>query len=198
MSIKTIFTALLLLISILSSSLFFTSCDIIPFPDNEKDGENLITSGNVDLQFSRTVGLELDTFEDASGVKSFDVNCWEPGYTVGYHYKAENVGETSLEYDFLMFADGKVSALANVIDVYYATPAKNLASNADLASFEYAGTLSKLLSGTGIITSGVLNSGEEVTLTIILHMQESAGNEYCGILLDADISVRLFANEKAN
>lgn len=102
-----------------------------------------------------------------------------------------------------ILANGIVSELADVIDVYYFETAKVL-TRATVKSGTKLGTLSEVLNNkhTGAISTKVAgnlkakNSGEDVkTVTIALHMQESAGNEYQNLSIGTDFTIQLLATQ---
>ena len=80
-------------------------------------------------------------------------------------------------------ANGEVSELADVIDVYYVDPAVQIATGADLANAPKIGTLTDVLAnlsetGSGELPAAAQGAESAHTITIALKMQETAGNEY--------------------
>jgi hypothetical protein len=60
---------------------------------------------------------------EASAGPIFNYDKWEPGYSVARHIKISNEGSLALKYKLTITANGEVSELADVIDVYYVDPA---------------------------------------------------------------------------
>lgn len=177
------------------------------FTDNVTSTGNIIKSGTLKVQMDWAEGdedPETATWKDASTGAIFNSELWEPGYTEAKHIKVSNVGTLALRYQMRILANGVVSELADVIDVYYLEEAEQL-SRANVATKgEKLGTLSEVLNNqntnaiskriAGNLTAkGTENSSK--TITIALHMQESAGNEYQGLSIGTDFSIQLLATQ---
>ena len=169
------------------------------FTDSTTSANNIIQSGNLDIEMYWAEGKEdpaTTTWQDASRGAIFNNENWEPGYTEVRHIKIANVGTLSLQYMVTIVANGEVSNLADVIDVYYIDPAVQVASREALADAPKLGTLTEVLAALGETGSGYLASGENDTITIALKMQESAGNEYQDTsLCDGGFSIQLIATQ---
>ena len=162
------------------------------FTDSVTSENNIIKTGTLDITMEWANGKEAPasaTWKDASQGAIFNNDLWEPGYTEARHIKIENVGTLALAWTLAIVPNGEVSELADVIDVYIygankyaASNAKQVADRDNLDSFQYVGTLTEVLS-TGI-ASGKLyaeaSTGKYTfdSMTIVLKMRESAGNEY--------------------
>ncbi len=94
-----------------------------------------------------------------------------------------------------MASDFEVSDLADVIDVYYADPAVQVASSDDLANATKIGTLTDVLAGMGETATGNLKKGESHVITLALKMQDDAGNEYMNKSIGTDFSIQLLATQ---
>ena len=184
--------ALLLCISMLIGSTFAW------FTDSVVSSGNIIQSGTLDVEMFWADGKEAPddsaNWIDASTGPIFDYDLWEPGYTLARQIKIENTGSLGLKYQISIEANGAVSDLADVIDVYYADPAVPV-SGRDLSGTTKIGTLTQVLAGMADTASGNLLAGENHTITLVLKMQESAGNEYQGMSIGTDFSVRLLATQ---
>lgn len=167
------------------------------FTDSVTSGNNIIKSGTLDVEMAWADG-KVDptsaTFTDASAGPIFDYENWEPGYAEARHIKISNVGTLALKYAVRIIPDGEVSALADVIDVYYADPAEQVADRA-LANLTKLGTLTQVLSGMGATANGTLIAGASDTITLVLKMQESAGNEYQNKSIGSTFSIQLVATQ---
>ena len=187
--------ALLLCVSMLIGSTFAW------FTDSVTSAGNIIKSGTLDISMKWADGKEEPAsanWQDASTTKIFNYDKWEPGYTEARHIAVKNEGTLALKYQLTIVPTGEVSKLAEVIDVYYINPAEQLGERADLSAYTPVGTLADLIdNGLGLdkIPSGSLVAGESFTATLVLKMQESAGNEYQNLSIGTDFSVRLLATQ---
>ena len=151
----------------------------------------------------------------------FNYTLWEPGYTQVETMKIANLGNLALKYQLNVIAnevqEGPNGAnLAEVIDVYMAfgpqTPTK-FADLSDTNVWWKCGTLKELMAnpngftqgkllpaGTDADAEGITLGGEngilvgDVTTTIALHMQETAGNEYQNLSL-GNVDINLVATQ---
>lgn len=170
------------------------------FTDSVTSANNVIASGNLDVAMywaegSQPVPTTDAEWEDASKGAIFNYNLWEPGYTQVRHIKIANEGSLALKYQVSIVANGEVSDLANVIDVYYVDPAVQVADRAALVNAPKLGTLTQVLAKLGETGYGELEAGEADTITLAFKMQESAGNEYMNKAIGTDFSVVLMATQ---
>ena len=177
------------------------------FTDSVVSTGNQIAAGNLQVDLVH-VGGGADgadvSLKDNPGHPVFDYANWEPGYTVMETLRVENKGSLALQFrldastaDAVLGAGGE--NLADVIDVYVYEGAGDAA---DTDSFQdmtpangwrKAGTLSALMADADGLAHGVLlpENAEpknqepvgSVQMTVALHMQESAGNEYQSLSL---------------
>ena len=185
--------ALLMCVSMLIGSTFAW------FTDSVTSGDNIIKSGTLDVTMewkdATTTGAQK-TYKDASQGAIFDYDKWEPGYVEAKNIKIGNNGTLALKYALNILANGEVSILADVIDVYFAEGEYTLESR-DLTKLTNVGTLADILKKMPSNTSGDLLAGESDTVTIALKMQETAGNEYQGLSIGSDFTVQLLATQLA-
>ena len=173
------------------------------FTDSVVSGGNIIKSGTLDVEMwyadgTKAVPTEYEgegAWTDASTGAIFNYDLWEPGYTEVRHIQIKNVGTLALKYKVQIVANGTVSDLADVIDVYYMDPAEKIDDRAALATKTPMGTLSQALAGMDATASGNLKAGDADTITIALKMQESAGNDYQNKSIGADFSIQLIATQ---
>lgn len=173
------------------------------FTDEVTSANNIIKSGTLDVEMMWAKGTEAAdaaTWYDASTGAIFDYDLWEPGYTEARHIKIENMGTLALNWTLAIVANGEVSELGDVIDVYCYDNygyggTKQVATRDELSDFEYKGTLTEWLS-TGIAANG-LKAGKSYSMTIVLKMREEAGNEYQNLSIGTDFAVKLIATQQA-
>ena len=173
------------------------------FTDKVVSENNIIKTGKLDVEMSWADGSldpNADTTEwkDASSGPIFDYANWEPGYAVARHLKITNAGTLALNYQMRIVANGVVSELADVIDVYYFAEDEAL-ERGDIADAEYLGTLTEVLGTQKNIAkkiNGSLEAGDPSDIhTIVLKMNEEAGNEYQNMDLGCTFSVELIASQ---
>ena len=168
------------------------------FTDSVTSAGNIITSGTLDVTMhwaEGTANPDTAEWKDASTGAMFTHDKWEPGYVDVKHIKIANVGSLALKYQISIVANGAVSALSDVIDVYYTDPAEAIASRTELIEEKKLGTLTDVLAGIGETGYGQLPAGEDHTITLALKMQESAGNDYQNKSIGTSFSVQLQATQ---
>ena len=180
------------------------------FTDSVTSESNIIKSGSLDVTMYWAQGNEdptSATWEDASTGAIFNNTLWEPGHTEARHIKIENAGTLAFNWTLTIAPNGEVSKLADVIDVYIYGANKYASSNAkqvvdrDVSNFQYAGTLNEVLN-TGIAAGKLYaeaGTGKYTfdSMTIVLKMRESAGNEYQNLSIGTDFSIKLLATQLA-
>lgn len=178
------------------------------FTDVVTSSNNIIKTGILDAVVTWTdkPGSAEDTWKDVQtdSTPVFDYKLWEPGYVAVRQLKVANNGTLAFKYKLQIIAKGTISdengvRLSDVIDVYYA-PSKVDVPNRDLENnpnLEYVGTLSEFVLGE-VSVNGVLLAGESNSVdyaTIVLKMQESAGNEYQNLSVGTSFDIMLFATQ---
>ena len=188
--------ALLLCVSMLIGSTFAW------FTDSVTSAGNIIKSGTLEISMNWADGKEAPasaTWKNAADGAIFNNDKWEPGYTEARHIAVKNEGTLALKYQLTIVPTGEVSKLAEVIDVYYINPAVQLGERADLSAYTPVGTLAQLInneiSAVDVMPNGKLNAGEGFVATLVLKMQESAGNDYQDLSIGTDFSVQLLATQ---
>ncbi len=173
------------------------------FTDSVTSNGNIIQSGTLDVEMYWAEGDEDPTADatvwtDASTGAIFKGDqLWEPGYTDAKHFKILNNGTLALNYQLRIVANGIVSKLADVIDVYYFENATQVTRDTAETGTKL-GTLTDIL-GTGKnianTVNGQLLATEEKAITLVFKMQESAGNEYQNLTVATDFSIELIATQ---
>ena len=172
------------------------------FTDSVASEGNVIQTGKLDVNLYWAEADEDPTaVSDWSTGKGaiFKNDKWEPGYTEAKHIKVANEGTLALKYQMRIIANGVVSELADVIDVYFFADAKQLDRNS-VTGGEHLGTLAEVLNvkhATNISNkvSGSLEAGTSKTITLALKMQEDAGNEYQNMSIGTDFSIQILATQ---
>ncbi|MBQ3088182.1 MAG: leucine-rich repeat protein [Clostridia bacterium] len=167
------------------------------FTDSVTSAGNIIKSGTLDVTMEwkdATPTGAQQVYKDASAGAIFNYDLWEPGYVEAKNIKISNVGTLALKYNLNIAANGEVSELADVIDVYFAEGEYTLASR-EMTELTKVGTLSDILDGMPANMAGDLKANTADTVTIALKMQETAGNEYQGLSIGSDFKVVLMATQ---
>ncbi|MBO7148871.1 MAG: hypothetical protein J6V93_03340 [Clostridia bacterium] len=168
------------------------------FTDSVESTGNIIKTGTLKVSMDWADG-KVDpasaTWTDASTGAIFNYDKWEPGYVEVRHIKIANEGTLALKYQVNIIPTGTVSELADVIDVYYLDPAKQIADREALGGVAKLATLTEAIAAMSTTATGNLVAGESTTLTIALKMQESAGNEYQNKAIGSDFRIRLLATQ---
>ncbi|MBQ8268131.1 MAG: leucine-rich repeat protein [Clostridia bacterium] len=167
------------------------------FTDSVTSAGNIIQSGTLDVEMEwkdATATGAQQTYKDASEGAIFNYDKWEPGYVEAKNIKISNVGTLALQYNLHIAANGEVSKLADVIDVYYAEGEYTLATR-EMTELTKIGTLTDVLAGMPANMTGDLEAGKNDLVTIALKMQEDAGNDYQGLSIGTNFSVILMATQ---
>ncbi len=169
------------------------------FTDEVVSANNIIKSGKLDVTMEWADGTtdpDNTVWTDASTGPIFtEDEIWEPGYVSVRHIKIANKGNLAFKYQVSIVANGEVSKLADVIDVYYADPAVQVADRTALTADNYLGTLADVLDILSSSASGKLLPENSDTITIALKMKETAGNEYQELSIGSTFSIKLLATQ---
>ncbi|MBR2908181.1 MAG: SipW-dependent-type signal peptide-containing protein [Clostridia bacterium] len=170
------------------------------FTDSVTSANNVIKSGTLDVEMYWAKGTEdpnadATAWEDASKGAIFNNDKWEPGYVEVRHIKISNVGTLSLKYQLHIAANGDVSDLADVIDVYFVDPAVQVSDRTALDGITPVGTLTEVLAGMPGNASGDLLANTSDVVTLAFKMREEAGNEYQNKAIGSDFAIQLLATQ---
>ena len=187
------------------------------FTDSVTSSGNVIKTGTLEVGFYWSEAYNVDPakaeWKDASAGAIFNNDKWEPGYTEARHLKIVNEGTLALRYKLAIIPHGEVSKLADVIDVYVINGAQELENrNEPIDQKYYVGSLrefigtqenvddsGKVIQTNNSITAGKLSGegteGSIYDATIVLKMQETAGNEYQNLSIGSDFSIQLLATQ---
>ena len=179
--------ALLLCITMLMGTTFAWFTDVVTSTGN------IIQAGNLDAEMYYSESLENPDWKNADGPAVFNYDKWEPGYTVVRYIKVKNAGNLNFKFQLSLDANGVVSKLGDVIDVYFVNPASQEIES--LEGLNNVGVLTNVIKNSNYMP-GTLTPGSEVILAIALHMQESAGNEYQKLeLCEGGFDLKLIATQ---
>lgn len=184
------------------------------FTDSETNSGNVIKSGALNLEAYWALGTQdpaaaTTTWNDIDSADAvYNYGNWEPGYTVARHFKIANEGSLAFKYKLVIVPNGAVSALAEVIDVYYVNPATQIDEYTDINSDLLVGTLADLIADPDGAAHGILlpesatpNNANEVkgstTATVVFKMRESAGNEYENMAIGDNFDIKVIATQYA-
>ena len=169
------------------------------FTDSATSAGNIIKTGNLDVELYWANGAEAvpTDREDWTNAKSGPLykedQIWEPGYTDAKHIMIANNGSLALKYQLAIIPEGEVSALADVIDVYFIDGGEQLGGAYDLSAYAPVGTLRDVINSG--IKQGSLEAGKTFTTTIVLAMRTTAGNEYQNLAIGTSFSIKLLATQ---
>ena len=167
------------------------------FTDEVTSANNIIKSGTLDVTMEwkdATATGAQQTYKDASVGAIFNYEKWEPGYVEAKNIKISNVGTLALKYHLNIAANGEVSDLSDVIEVYFAEGELDLTSR-EMTELNYIGTLTDVLAAMPDNMAGDLEAKTSDNVTIALKMKESAGNEYQELSIGSSFSVVLMATQ---
>lgn len=199
-----------LIVSILALVLCFTmllGTTYAWFTDEVTSSGNKVQAGTlkIDMLVRNSRGDYISVKDSKAPI--FDYDLWEPGYVAVANVKVANLGTLALQYSMQMITEGVADDLMNqslmlsdVIDVYYAAKEVILtdrdAFGVALAQKElkHIGTLTDVIFGGTMIKDTML-AGEEDFATIVLKMQETAGNEYQGLSVGTTFDLKIYATQ---
>ncbi len=186
-------------VSLLASAVLLAGATFAWFTDSVTNTGNKIQSGKLAVtleKFDPTAEEGKGGYVDAGSAPLFDYDKWEPGYTAVASVKIGNAGTLALKYQVDLVVKGEVSALADVIDVYYRKDAGAVSALPNsLDGLTRVGTLSEVLEKTGGAATGHLSMNGADFATIALHMQESAGNAYQELSIGAAFDIVVKATQ---
>ena len=169
------------------------------FTDTVSSNGNIITSGNLDAEMhwsDELLAADSDEWQDANGTPVFNYNNWEPGYTEVRYVKVSNAGSLNFRWKLTIEADGEVTDLSDVINVYYVNPVTAELTKDALAALTPTGTLTDVLDNKTSIEGRQLTPGSSQILAIAFHMDELAGNDYQKkALCEGGFSLKLLATQ---
>ena len=169
------------------------------FTDAVTSSGNIIASGKLDAEMywsDKLLAADSDEWNNADGTSVFNYNNWEPGYTEVRYVKVSNAGSLNFRWKLSIEAEGNVTDLSDVINVYYVNPVTAELTKEGLKSLTPAGTLTDVLENNTSLDGRQLTPDSSVILAIAFHMDELADNKYQNkSLCDAGFSLKLLATQ---
>ena len=172
------------------------------FTDSVTSSGNVIQTGDLDVEMYYANGTEDPStagWKNADGVAIFNYDNWEPGYADAKHIKIVNAGTLAFDWMLRITSSDVVGELAEVIDVYYFATASAYTRDA-VKNATPLGTLREVMNTAKNISNtvkGTLLADTETAFTIVLVMQEDAGNEYQNLSIGSDLSIEVFATQRS-
>lgn len=183
------------------------------FTDTATSTGNKIEAGSLSIDLLHHKNDKEISIKDNPQHKIFNYDKWEPGYTQVETLTIKNTGTLALQYKMNAVLNGEESnngkRLSDVIDVYMSFGENTVNSMEEISNngkWCKIGTLTEWLYNENLTSGKILPVGEQgadlaqgitagsSTVTVALHMQESAGNEYQGLSL-GDIGLVLNATQ---
>ena len=188
------------LISLVLCLTMFLGTTFAWFTDIVVSGGNVIQSGNLDAEMYWSDEYLASTDSGWTQVKDnkpiFTYDNWEPGYTEIKYIKVANAGNLNFKWKLSIEAEGKVTDLSDVIDVYYVNPVNGELTKQALAARTPDGKLTDVLANKTATEGDQLTPGGSVVLAIAFQMDKLAGNEYQEkSLCDKGFSLKLLATQ---
>ena len=188
------------LVSLVLCLTMFLGTTFAWFTDIVVSGGNIIQSGKLDAEMYWSDEYLASTDSGWTQVKDnkpiFTYDNWEPGYTEIKYIKVANAGNLNFKWKLSIEAEGKVTDLSDVIDVYYVNPVNGELTKQALAARTPDGKLTDVLANKTATEGDQLTPGGSVVLAIAFQMDKLAGNEYQEkSLCDKGFSLKLLATQ---
>ena len=170
------------------------------FNDSVTSSGNKIQAGtlNIDLLVKKNQNEYASVKDSQAAI--FNYEKWEPGYTEVRNVMVKTTGNLALKYTMKIVpknATEDALKLAEVIDVYYANT--EVTTDRNLSGLTKIGTLKDVFTGAaGTIINDTLipdQGNTEDYATIVLKMQESAGNDYQGLSVGNGFDLQVLATQ---
>ncbi|MBQ7349118.1 MAG: hypothetical protein IJW47_03900 [Clostridia bacterium] len=200
------------LIAIVVSMTMLMGATFAWFTDTESSDSNIIKSGELSVGaywLDATIDpqqTEISDWNKFSDGAVFNYDKWEPGYVEAKHLMVVNEGNLAFKYKLLIMPNGRVSELANVIDVYCVDQATQITDRSMLTENIKIGTLAELITDIDGAAYGILLPKDAIakdqnevveskSITIALKMREGVGNDYSGMSIGTDFSLKVYATQ---
>ncbi|MBQ7968676.1 MAG: hypothetical protein IJ292_02520, partial [Clostridia bacterium] len=195
------FLVLVMCISMLVGSTFAW------FTDSVTSGNNVIKSGNLDIELEYYNGTEWKTVNGATNL--FDETLWEPGHTDVVYLRLRNIGSLALKYELAINivsetpginVAGDEFLLSDYIRMGVAEGQKPSFASRDAAKTAVSATAG--LISEGYVADGEMVKGaEDLYMAVVVYMPSSVDNEanYRGDTAPSiDLGINLVATQLMN
>lgn len=178
------------------------------FTDSVVNKGNKIEVGTLDIVLEEL--NDKGEYQPVGEEPIFNYNLWEPGYSDYAVLRVRNNGTLALKWYLQLVANGAAGELGDVIDVYALvqegtaiTEVPTSLEDAVAKGYKDVGTLNELMADPDGAAHGILYAATnkpvdgyyEAYAGIVLHMQESAGNEYQGASIGTTFDLVLNATQ---
>lgn len=173
------------------------------FTDSVTSANNIIKAGNLDVEMYWATSLTSEWKNvETDDTPMFNNDRWEPGYTEVRYVKIKNAGSLAFKYSLAVIPNGKVGALADVIDVYHVVNPTTDLTSSDVASLPKVGVLKDVL-GTHTGGGVLLPKGEskvgfysgEIIVAIALRLPTTVDNYYQGSSVGNSFDIQIVATQ---
>ena len=189
------------LIALILCASMFVGTTFAWFTDSVTSANNIIQSGTLDveLEWKDETDDEWAKVTD-SEEPIFTYTLWEPGYTQVKYVRISNAGNLAFKFRLNIVPNEDLTKaeanLADVIDVYL-FPGVQTLGREDIAAADtyHVGTLTELMTNSTGAANGTMEPSTNQEYTLVLKMQESAGNEYMNQSVGNGFSLQLLATQ---
>ncbi len=175
------------------------------FTDTVTSANNIIKSGNLDIEMDYWDGEEWKTVENSSDILTGDL--WEPGYTDVAYLRVRNAGDLALEYslgvNIISETPGvnKAGETFLLSDYIYFDVAKDV--NGETSAYATRGDAMEIATETTKISAGYSKGGTLIAgseydyLALVAYMPTWVGNEanHNGTAPVIDLGISVFATQ---
>lgn len=163
------------------------------FTDVASSKGNIVQTGDLDIEMcwsDELLDVNSTEWKNADGVPIFNYDNWEPEHTEIKYIKITNAGELALKWQLSIKATNEMTALADVIDVYYVNPVSSEIDS--LSGIPRVGNLTDVVANRKALTGAILPRGTteegfatgDTILAIAFHMNNNVGNGYQNMSID--------------
>ena len=154
------------------------------FTDSVTSANNIIQSGNLDVELEYYTGSDWKTVNGATDL--FSKELWEPGHAEVVYLKLSNLGSLALKYQLginVVSEKGGTNvadAAFNLSDYIYMGVVENVEPtySSREAAIEAAKSGTNGIIGNGYIKSGSMTAdAEELYMAVVVYMPETVGNK---------------------
>ena len=154
------------------------------FTDSVTSSNNVIMSGNLDVELEYYNGTKWVAFDDETNVFKKDA-LWEPGHTEVVYLKVSNLGSLALKYNLGVNIVSESAGINAAGEVFFLSDyiEFGVIESADEAFFDTRDAARDAVENAKIISKGYAKSsklekkGDAEYVTLVVYMPETVGNE---------------------